>query len=247
MLTLSGMIVANVGTDYINTYLKSKKYAKEDEGKAVEYWVNDLIARERLDIDDFENFLFDELSFGKRKSIRVYKIDNAYKLKDSENWLNQLRENYGINSLEFKNIMTSIPSYKEPERIAAISSEFDYRGNVTRIRILFTAYAEVEEKGKIHATGAYYPSDIIIFMLSSDFLDSYYCYDIEMKKAIEREKRGECKIIPVIVRACMWDETPLKNFLAFPKDGKSIEQYERKDDAYLEIAKGVREIVQSME
>lgn len=46
MLTLSGMIVANVGTDYINTYLKSKKYAKEDEGKAVEYWVNDLIARE---------------------------------------------------------------------------------------------------------------------------------------------------------------------------------------------------------
>ena len=45
-------------------------------------------------------------------------------------------------------------------------------------------------------------------MLSSDFLDSYYCYDIEMKKAIEREKRGECKIIPVIVRACMWDETP---------------------------------------
>ena len=160
MLTLSGMIVANVGTDYINTYLKSKKYAKEDEGKAVEYWVNDLIARERLDIDDFENFLFDELSFGKRKSIRVYKIDNAYKLKDSENWLNQLRENYGINSLEFKNIMTSIPSYKEPERIAAISSEFDYRGNVTRIRILFTAYAEVEEKGKIHATGAYYPIDI---------------------------------------------------------------------------------------
>ena len=160
MLTLSGMIVANVGTDYINTYLKSKKYAKEDEGKAVEYWVNDLIARERLDIDDFENFLFVELSFGKRKSIRVYKIDNAYKLKDSENWLNQLRENYGINSLEFKNIMTSIPSYKEPERIAAISSEFDYRGNVTRIRILFTAYAEVEEKGKIHATGAYYPIDI---------------------------------------------------------------------------------------
>ena len=45
-------------------------------------------------------------------------------------------------------------------RFAAISSEFDYRGNVTRIRILFTAYAEVEEKGKIHATGAYYPIDI---------------------------------------------------------------------------------------
>ena len=80
------------------------------------------------------------------KSIRVYKIDNAYKLKDSENWLNQLRENYGINSLEFKNIMTSIPSYKEPERIAAISSEFDYRGNVTRIRILLQPMRKLRKK-----------------------------------------------------------------------------------------------------
>ena len=45
MLTLSGMIVENIGADYINTYLRSKKYVKTDEqeGKAVEYWVNDLI------------------------------------------------------------------------------------------------------------------------------------------------------------------------------------------------------------
>ena len=90
-------------------------------------------------------------------------------------------------------------------------------------------------------------SDIIILMISSDFLDSYYCHEIEMKKAVERESRGECKIIPVIVRACMWDETELINFLAFPRDGKPIEQYEHKDDAYLEIAKGIRDIVQSME
>lgn len=162
MLTLSGMIVANVGAEYINTYLNSKRYEKreEDEGKDIEYWVNDLIARGQLDIDDFENFLFDELSYGKRKSIRVYKIDNAYKLKDSENWINKLKDNYGLNSLEFKNIMTNIPSYKESERIAAISSEADFKGNVTKIRILLAAYAEIEEKGRIHATGAYYPIDI---------------------------------------------------------------------------------------
>ena len=49
MLTLSGMIVANVGTDYINTYLKSKKYAKEDEGKAVEYCLmNYLLESEKV-------------------------------------------------------------------------------------------------------------------------------------------------------------------------------------------------------
>ena len=33
MLTLSGMIVANVGTDYINTYLKSKNMQKKMKEK----------------------------------------------------------------------------------------------------------------------------------------------------------------------------------------------------------------------
>lgn len=91
-------------------------------------------------------------------------------------------------------------------------------------------------------------SKFIRELVEENLIEEKYDFQCECgNDCIEREKRGECKIIPVIVRACMWDETPLKNFLAFPKDGKSIEQYERKDDAYLEIAKGVREIVQSME
>ena len=68
MLTLSGMIVDNVGEEYINTYLRSKRYVKaeEQDGKSVEYRVNALIEQGELDLEDFEKFLLEELFYGKR-------------------------------------------------------------------------------------------------------------------------------------------------------------------------------------
>ena len=89
--------------------------------------------------------------------------------------------------------------------------------------------------------------DIIILMVSSSFIDSDYCYETEMKEAIERAERGECRIIPVIVRPCMWKETPFGEFLALPEDGTAISLYENKDEAYTEIAQGVKKIVQEIE
>jgi len=41
---------------------------------------------------------------------------------------------------------------------------------------------------------------IILLLVSPDFIASDYCYGVEMKKAIERHKRGEARIIPIILR-----------------------------------------------
>lgn len=162
MLTLSGMIVDNVGEDYINTYLKNKKYVRMEaqEGKAVEYWVNDLIGQESFDLEDFEKFLFEELFWGKRKSIRYYRLDTVYKLKNKEDWIDKLREKYNVGSLDFTNIMRTIPSSENGWHIAAISSNIDRKGNLERIDILFVACAEVFEDRQIKSTVAYYPVEI---------------------------------------------------------------------------------------
>lgn len=90
-------------------------------------------------------------------------------------------------------------------------------------------------------------SDIIILIVSSSFIDSDYCYGIEMQEAIKRAKNGECKIIPVIARSCMWDDTPFKDFLVLPTDGKAISQYKDEDEAYTEIARGVKRIMEEIE
>src|SRR6187549_735200 len=43
---------------------------------------------------------------------------------------------------------------------------------------------------------------IILLLISSDFLSSDFCYDIEMKTAIERHNSNEAVVIPIILRFC---------------------------------------------
>ncbi|MHA0895561.1 hypothetical protein [Enterobacter kobei] len=41
-------------------------------------------------------------------------------------------------------------------------------------------------------------------LISSDFIASDYCYRVEMTNALERHKRGEAVVIPVMLRECAW-------------------------------------------
>lgn len=82
--------------------------------------------------------------------------------------------------------------------------------------------------------------DIILLLVSSDFIASDYCYDIEMKRALERHDAGQAEVIPVILRACDWHGTPFGKLTATPPDGKPVTQYADRDQALLEVAKAVR-------
>ena len=162
MLTLSGKIVVNVEASYIETYLRKKGYVRTEEEKAkrVEYWVNDLIAQKEIDIQEFEDFLYDELFFGKRKCIRIYHLDFLNKIRNPRDWASKLNRVFGQSELNFNSILTTIPSKEEPEKIAAITSEIDYKGNLSKIQILLVRYAETWEEGRINETCSYYPVEI---------------------------------------------------------------------------------------
>jgi hypothetical protein len=83
--------------------------------------------------------------------------------------------------------------------------------------------------------------DIILLLVSSDFLASDYCYDVEMQRAMERHEQKEAVVIPVILRACDWHSAPFGKLKAVPLDGKPITQWTDIDDAMLQVAKAVRE------
>ena len=82
--------------------------------------------------------------------------------------------------------------------------------------------------------------DIILLLVSPDFLASDYCYDREMTRAMERQERGQAIVIPVILRACDWHGAPFGRLNATPPDGKPITQYADRDQAMLEVTKAVR-------
>ncbi len=83
--------------------------------------------------------------------------------------------------------------------------------------------------------------DIILLLVSPDFIASDYCYEVEMARALERHETGEAIVIPVILRACDWHEAPFGKLLAVPRDGKPVTQWPDRDEAFLQVAKAVRE------
>lgn len=83
-------------------------------------------------------------------------------------------------------------------------------------------------------------ADIILLLISPDFIASDYCYDREMTAAMERHERGEAIVIPVILRACQWHGAPFGKLNATPPDGRPVTQATDRDQAFLEVAKSVQ-------
>ena len=58
-------------------------------------------------------------------------------------------------------------------------------------------------------------ADVILLLISPDFIASDYCYDREMKRAMERHRTGDARVIPVILRPCDWKDLPFGTLLAY--------------------------------
>lgn len=84
-------------------------------------------------------------------------------------------------------------------------------------------------------------ADIAIFLVSPSFLASDYCYDVEVKRAIELNKAGSLKIISVVIRPCQWDECEFSKYQAVPKDAKAVSTWSNQDEAWLDVANRIRQ------
>ena len=85
-------------------------------------------------------------------------------------------------------------------------------------------------------------ADIILLMMSSDFLAPDFCYHVELQTALRRHESGEVWVIPVILRPCHWQLPDLRKLLALPKDGKAITSWENRDEAWVEVVTGIMKI-----
>jgi hypothetical protein len=89
-------------------------------------------------------------------------------------------------------------------------------------------------------------ADIVLLLVSADFIASDYCWGEEMTKALERDRRGEARVIPVILRHCDWQSTPLTRLQAVPKGGKPIKAWSDEDEAFLDVVAAIRRAVQTV-
>jgi internalin A len=83
-------------------------------------------------------------------------------------------------------------------------------------------------------------------LIRSDFIASDYCYDIEMKRALERHDKKEARVIPVIIRDVNWRIAPFAKLQALPKDGKAVATWRNKDTAWKNISEGIERVVEEI-
>ena len=67
-------------------------------------------------------------------------------------------------------------------------------------------------------------ADIILLLISADFLQSKYIKSKELVVARERHAKGEARILPVVLRKCRWKWEPyeLGQYQVLPQGGKPI-------------------------
>lgn len=89
-------------------------------------------------------------------------------------------------------------------------------------------------------------SQVVVMLVSSDFLASDFCTSVEMERALERSRRREGIALPVIARACDWKRTALGGLLALPTDGLAITLWSDRDEAWLDTVGGIRRVVEAL-
>src|SRR2546428_5176738 len=89
-------------------------------------------------------------------------------------------------------------------------------------------------------------SDIILLLVSPDFIASDYCWGTEIARAMARYDAGETHVIPIIVRPVDWNGAPFGSLQALPKNGKAITLWANRDVAWLDVERGIGKVVEAL-
>ncbi|STZ00117.1 Uncharacterised protein [Moraxella lacunata] len=88
-------------------------------------------------------------------------------------------------------------------------------------------------------------ADIVLLLISSSFNASEYCTSTELKGALEKHENSEALVIPIILRACDWQDLPYSKLQGLPKDGRPIQSWVDKDEAWLDVIDGIKKSIEN--
>ncbi|MBW4606252.1 MAG: tetratricopeptide repeat protein, partial [Hassallia sp. WJT32-NPBG1] len=87
---------------------------------------------------------------------------------------------------------------------------------------------------------------LILLLVSSDFIASDYHWTVEVTRALEQNAAGKASVIPVLLRPVHWKTPPIDKLSPLPKNRKPIKKWDDRDEAFLEVVKGIRQEVKRL-
>ena len=89
-------------------------------------------------------------------------------------------------------------------------------------------------------------ASIILLLVSADFVNSDYCYGVEMKRALELHHTGQTRVLPILLRPVDWRDAPFATLQMLPTGAKPITTWNNQDEALDDVARGIRDVVNSL-
>jgi nucleoside phosphorylase len=86
-------------------------------------------------------------------------------------------------------------------------------------------------------------AQMILLLVSADFVASDYCYGHELQRALERHWAGQAQVIPILLRPVDWQGTPFAHLQALPTNGKAVTSWTKRDEVLTEIASELRRMI----
>lgn len=87
---------------------------------------------------------------------------------------------------------------------------------------------------------------LILLLISANFMASDYCYGKEMEQALARHKAGMCRVIPILLRPTDWGGAPFSHLQMLPLGAKPVTSWPNRDEAFENVAKGIREVIKDL-
>lgn len=87
-------------------------------------------------------------------------------------------------------------------------------------------------------------SDVVLLLVSPNFLSSFYCIEVELNKAIQRHQDGTCIVIPVILSESIIDDSiSFSKLMRVPEDGKPIQKFKPQNNGYVNAVAKIKQLI----
>lgn len=86
-------------------------------------------------------------------------------------------------------------------------------------------------------------ADIILFLVSANFIATDYIGDYEIPMAEEQRQNGKTRVVPIILKPCQWTKLDFAKHQALPSKGIPISSFSDRDTAWLEVVEGIEKVI----
>lgn len=115
-----------------------------------------------------------------------------------------------------------------------------------KLTIWFDVQIQAGSDWKLEVENHLRQADLILLLVSPDFMFSDYCYNLQLTQALNYYEAGKVEIIPILLRPVLWEETPIKQLpLILPTSRLPITLWPDRDEAFINVASAIRDLIQS--